>query len=648
MSKEIYISSTPHETRLAIVENDALTEMYYERENEYTLAGSIYNGKVTRVLPGMQSSFVDIGLERDAFLYITDFMEEAGDAADFEANANSGDAGRAPKQDRGQDRGRGDRPDRSDRQDRGDRGGRGNREPQQAALPAAEPSDSDLFLDAVGSLDAGRPAANERGERNDRGRRNRRGSGDRQQGGGDQPKQERQDRPEQVETAPAAVIVPHPDATEEVGEGAPGADGSRRWRGRRGRRGGKNREENGGQKTPPVQAPVPPRAQTGPVENAYGAPDFEGMEETVDEAPMQEAAPVREERGNRDRGNRDRGDRGSRTPRGFAPAVDLHQVEDAGEATAYGSEAFAEAPATPIILPGESLSKYRPGGDSSSKPAEAAVPATPVAEFVVQGWDGGSVLPGETLRPRPNAGGPAGEARQGGQRDGRREGGASDRGGSDRGGRDRGGRDRGRSDRGDRFEGRPRPAQSTPVTQPVVESEALEVRMTPGVYVTSEAPAAEVEHISAAAEPEATHEAAAAAEPSEPTYLSDPDLKPASHLVTPINSTFIAPPPMPVAVEEPAPKLVAPEFEPEEASASYRIDPAPPQEFRQPAPVLEQASFAEPDELLEETELAPEPHAVAEPNVSDPADLHTVSAELQHAFENHSEFSEPAVCPISR
>ncbi len=93
MSKEIYISSTPHETRLAIVENDALTEIYYERENEYTLAGSIYNGKVTRVLPGMQSSFVDIGLERDAFLYITDFMEEAGDTADFDTNGN-GDSSR--------------------------------------------------------------------------------------------------------------------------------------------------------------------------------------------------------------------------------------------------------------------------------------------------------------------------------------------------------------------------------------------------------------------------------------------------------------------------------------------------------------------------------------------------------------------------
>src|SRR5579885_1069210 len=75
MSKEICISSTPHETRLAILENDQLAEIYYERENEYTLAGSIYKGRVTRVLPGMQSAFVDIGLERDAFLYVSDFFE---------------------------------------------------------------------------------------------------------------------------------------------------------------------------------------------------------------------------------------------------------------------------------------------------------------------------------------------------------------------------------------------------------------------------------------------------------------------------------------------------------------------------------------------------------------------------------------------
>src|SRR5579885_852508 len=91
MSKEICISSTPHETRLAILENDQLAEIYYERENEYTLAGSIYKGRVTRVLPGMQSAFVDIGLERDAFLYVTDFLEEQEDQEDFEQVADRGE-----------------------------------------------------------------------------------------------------------------------------------------------------------------------------------------------------------------------------------------------------------------------------------------------------------------------------------------------------------------------------------------------------------------------------------------------------------------------------------------------------------------------------------------------------------------------------
>src|ERR1700722_5219943 len=118
MSKEIYISSTPHETRLAIVEKDELTEIYYERENEYTLAGSIYNGKVTRVLPGMQSSFVDIGLERDAFLYITDFLEEAGETDDIDGgeskvggeSKSSEGSSRNGGRSRGRDRGRGDRP----------------------------------------------------------------------------------------------------------------------------------------------------------------------------------------------------------------------------------------------------------------------------------------------------------------------------------------------------------------------------------------------------------------------------------------------------------------------------------------------------------------------------------------------------------
>ena len=75
MNKELFVSSTPHETKVGLVEDDLLAEIYMERENEYTLAGSIYKGRVTRVLPGMQSAFVDIGLERDAFLYVSDFMD---------------------------------------------------------------------------------------------------------------------------------------------------------------------------------------------------------------------------------------------------------------------------------------------------------------------------------------------------------------------------------------------------------------------------------------------------------------------------------------------------------------------------------------------------------------------------------------------
>ncbi len=84
MNKELYVSSTPHETKVGLVEDDQLAEVYFERENEYTLAGSIYKGRVTRVLPGMQSAFVDIGLERDAFLYVSDFLDFTGEEDDEE------------------------------------------------------------------------------------------------------------------------------------------------------------------------------------------------------------------------------------------------------------------------------------------------------------------------------------------------------------------------------------------------------------------------------------------------------------------------------------------------------------------------------------------------------------------------------------
>jgi ribonuclease G len=79
MSRELVISAAPHETRVSIIEDGQLCEIYIEREKEFALVGSIYKGRVTRVLPGMQSAFVDIGLDSDAFLYVGDFLENLED-----------------------------------------------------------------------------------------------------------------------------------------------------------------------------------------------------------------------------------------------------------------------------------------------------------------------------------------------------------------------------------------------------------------------------------------------------------------------------------------------------------------------------------------------------------------------------------------
>lgn len=79
MAKEMIISSSAHEKKIAIIEDGIVTEYYVERSDESQgVAGNIYKGRVMKVLPGMQSAFVDIGLERDAFLYVSDFFEEEG------------------------------------------------------------------------------------------------------------------------------------------------------------------------------------------------------------------------------------------------------------------------------------------------------------------------------------------------------------------------------------------------------------------------------------------------------------------------------------------------------------------------------------------------------------------------------------------
>jgi Rne/Rng family ribonuclease len=76
MIKEMIVSSTALETKVAILEDDQLAELYIERNRSRGILANTYKGKVTKVLPGMQSAFVNIGLEKDAFLYVSDFIEE--------------------------------------------------------------------------------------------------------------------------------------------------------------------------------------------------------------------------------------------------------------------------------------------------------------------------------------------------------------------------------------------------------------------------------------------------------------------------------------------------------------------------------------------------------------------------------------------
>ena len=76
MARDLIVSTNPRETRVALLEDGVVSEIFLEREAHRGIVGSIYKGRVTRVLPGMQSAFVDIGLERDAFLHAADVFEE--------------------------------------------------------------------------------------------------------------------------------------------------------------------------------------------------------------------------------------------------------------------------------------------------------------------------------------------------------------------------------------------------------------------------------------------------------------------------------------------------------------------------------------------------------------------------------------------
>jgi ribonuclease G len=147
MSKELVIAANRHEIKLGILEDDQLVEVFFQRANEYSLAGSIHKGRVTRVLPGMQSAFVDLGLERDTFLYVSDFSEEGEDFDQVSVNRES-----------------------SHRES--PRGERGNRPPaERAPAPESAPEAAEAAVGvSAGPAEPESPAAphTERTERNER------------------------------------------------------------------------------------------------------------------------------------------------------------------------------------------------------------------------------------------------------------------------------------------------------------------------------------------------------------------------------------------------------------------------------------------------------------------------------------------------
>jgi ribonuclease G len=324
MAKEICISSTPHETRLAILEDDQLAEIYYERENEYTLAGSIYNGRVTRVLPGMQSAFVDVGLERDAFLYVTDFLEleDQEETDELEKAAVSS----------------GNKPPREVRHT----GGKEPAQQEQVARPGQKPEQKQES---------------------------------RQEPRQDRPARDRHlsvEAPQETGTAllPASSSLSISEQAE-TGELDSGAPGAKRWRGRRRRRGGRGAADS---------------TQGQPERDETSATEIEEITETEPEvAPQIHAgAGVPADRSSSSRGG------------ASAPPSASHKDRSSSLST------------TPIVLPGESLSKYG-GAPPEGAPPENVTrhvalpvrsessfkPSTMIEAPIV--WDGSGLLPGESL-----------------------------------------------------------------------------------------------------------------------------------------------------------------------------------------------------------------------------------------------------------
>src|SRR5205823_2331251 len=186
MPREIVINATKHESRIAVLDEGQVVELWVERTRHRTIVGNIYNGRVTRVLPGMQSAFVDLGLERDAFLYVTDFLElEDQEESDELEKAAAAGGNQPPREVRQGNVQRQEarpelRSDRQERPDRQDRPGRGDRErrpsaPETAAQPPQPEQPSPEIPALTGHVESDSEQAGDGGAKRWRGRRRRRG-----------------------------------------------------------------------------------------------------------------------------------------------------------------------------------------------------------------------------------------------------------------------------------------------------------------------------------------------------------------------------------------------------------------------------------------------------------------------------------------
>ena len=365
MSKELVISAASHERRVAILEEGQLVEIYIEREKEFALVGSIYKGRVTRVLPGMQSAFVDIGLDGDAFLYVSDVFENLEDYDHGHAHTD------AP-----------------------------------AAAPAFSPAPSNVVELLPGETLGHAASSHEHEEDHAHEAHGEEASHEsshhedshhdslshdehpgvvEDQAGADETlgahaaevhddahhTEERQ--PDSNASAPQN-FSPHYNPTQSYAPRSSGGGGQNFGRGgdrgsdrggdrggdrgrggRWGRRGGRQRSGGGGRPQGPGGRNLPP--------SKYASP--QGGESRGNDS-----------RGYDNRGQDNRGQRGSENrggaPRGFEPRGPAQRGFDHRPPEAPGSSASGAVAEEPILLPGESLAKYR------GKPA--AAPPPPVAE----------------------------------------------------------------------------------------------------------------------------------------------------------------------------------------------------------------------------------------------------------------------------